>query len=364
MHPLERTLYVRQMALRRMINRWGDNTGPTACVDHGANPGLVSHFTRQALTEIGERVLREDLAGYRRPVIEHALAERQYNLLAEAVGLRVVHISERDTQITNVPKEVNEFVNTWSVEGFYEEGTAPAEMGWGTHERRMPDGAYRHHDDGPCNQICLPQMGIKTWVRSWVPCGEITGMVVRHGEAFSISDHLTVWGENGHARYRPTVHYAYCPADVAINSLHELEMRNFDLQSRQRILEDHEIVSGRDEMGVLLMGHDFKAWWCGSLLSIDETRAIVPGQNATTLQVAASVIAATAWMCDNPEAGLRIPDELPWDYILGRARPYLGTCFSESVDWDPLSTRNHFFSNYEQRFLDPSDPWQFVNFQV
>ena len=73
---------------------------------------------------------------------------------------------------------------------------------------------------------------MKTWVRSWVPCGEITGMVVRHGEAYSISDRLTVW-ENGKAVYRPTVHYAYCPCNAAINSLHELEMRQFKLQEKQ-----------------------------------------------------------------------------------------------------------------------------------
>src|ERR687895_416551 len=49
-------------------------------------------------------------------------------------------------------------------------------------------------------------------------------MVIRHGEAFSISEYLTV-EENGEAVYRPTVHYAYCPADAAIASLHELHMR-------------------------------------------------------------------------------------------------------------------------------------------
>jgi homospermidine synthase len=43
-------------------------------------------------------------------------------------------------------------------------------------------------------------------------------MIVRHGEAFTISDKLTVW-EGGKAIYRPTVHYAYCPCDAAIASL-------------------------------------------------------------------------------------------------------------------------------------------------
>src|SRR5919202_4770919 len=99
-------------------------------------------------------------------------------------------------------------------------------MGWGTHELTLPPGA-RLHNSGPRNQICLTSYGINTWVRSWVPCGEIVGMVVRHGEAFTISDHLTVW-DGDRPVYRPTVHYAYCPADVAIMSMHELEMRRWE----------------------------------------------------------------------------------------------------------------------------------------
>ena len=56
-------------------------------------------------------------------------------------------------------------------------------------------------------------MGINTFVASWVPPDHhIVGMVVRHGEAFTITEKLTVW-EDGKAVYRPTVHYAYCPCD-------------------------------------------------------------------------------------------------------------------------------------------------------
>src|SRR3954454_24417838 len=253
LHPLDRTLYVRHMAIRRMMARWGDNNGPTAVLEHGTNPGLVSHFVKQALVEIAAKALKDEHIVMGRPAVEKCLADERYNELAQALGVKVVHIAERDTQISNVPKQVNEFVNTWSVEGFYEEGIAPAELGWGTHEKQMPLGAYQHAGEGPGNQICLPQPGCKTWVRSWVPCGEITGMVVRHGESFTMSEHLTVW-DGPSPVYRPTVHYAYCPAADAVASMHELEMRHFDLQSDQRILND-EIVSGRDELGVLVMGH-------------------------------------------------------------------------------------------------------------
>jgi homospermidine synthase len=358
-HPLDRTLYVRHMALRRMIAGWGDNHGPSAVVEHGANPGLVSHFTKQALEEIGTRVVKD---GAGSPGLEAALAAERYNDLAHLLGLKVIHISERDTQITSQPKEVNEFVNTWSVEGFYEEGIAPAEIGWGTHEKRLPPLASQHAGDGPGNQICLAQMACKTWVRSWVPAGEITGMVIRHGEAFTICDHLTVW-DRDRPTYRPTVHYAYCPADVAVLSMHELEMRQFELQQRQRIMGD-EIISGQDQLGVLLMGHPYTAWWTGSLLSIEETRALVPHQNATTLQVAASVLGALRWMVGEPRGGVRVPDELPWRTVMDVAYPYLGTCWSGAVDWDPLRTRANYFDDYNGRAFDRADPWQFTNFLV
>ncbi len=364
-HPLDRTLYVRHQTIRRKVEAWPDNAGPTAVLEHGANPGLVSHFVKRAIGEISQSLLRDGRAGSAAKFIEGALAEGRYNTLAMLTGVKVVHISERDTQITNEPKRVDEFVNTWSIEGFYEEGVAPAELGWGTHERWLPHNAHVHDDDGPCNQIAIAQPGMETWVRSWVPAGEILGMVIRHGEAYTMSDHLTVWNDDGKAKYRPTVHYAYHPTDAAIMSVHELRMRNWKMQSQQRLLTN-AIVSGRDELGVLVMGHDYKSWWTGSLLSIDESRAILPGQNATTLQVACSVLAATAWMIDNPNAGVNVPDDLPWSYVLDIAYPYLGTFHSGPVDWDPLATRNDLFPGFGNGPLriDPSDPWQFANFVV
>ncbi|HZX55006.1 MAG TPA: saccharopine dehydrogenase C-terminal domain-containing protein, partial [Ilumatobacteraceae bacterium] len=364
-HPLDRTLYARHMQLRRMIARWGSNDGASAVVEHGANPGLVSHFVKQALGEIATRILTEGRAGARLAGLESALAAEAYNELGHLTGTKVVHISERDTQIADRPKEFGEFVNTWSVDGFYEEGVAPAELGWGTHELRLPGNAYVHNGEGPRNQICLAQPGMATWVRSWVPCGPIHGMVIRHGEALTMSDHLTVWDEFGNALYRPTVHYAYCPSESAIASVHELRQADWSMQGRQRILND-EIISGRDELGVLLLGHDFTGWWTGSLLSIDEVRSVVSGQNATTLQVAGSVLAAVTWMIERPNEGLRVPDELPWQDILAVANKYLGTLHSGPTDWTPLRDRNDLFPAFgdESDGLDLEDPWQFGNFLV
>ncbi|KXK50707.1 MAG: Homospermidine synthase [Chloroflexi bacterium OLB13] len=358
--PNKRTLYVRHMMLRDLKESWAD-AGPTAIVEHGANPGLVSHWTKVALTDIGKAMLAQNVSPHKHADIERFLSERAWNRLAMTLGVKVIHISERDTQITNLPKRVNEFVNTWSVAGFHEEGIAPAEMGWGTHERHMPENAWGY-DYGPGNQICLSQMGINTLVRSWVPAsGEIIGMVVRHGEAFTISDHLTVRDENGRPLYRPTVHYAYHPCDSALVSLWELKMRSYELQPAQRILRD-EITDGMDELGVLLLGHDLNGWWVGSQLDIHETRRLVPGQNATTLQVAASILGAVTYMVNHPDLGLCVTDDLPHEDILAVANPYLGPCPSVQTDWTPLKNYTDAFSPWNGRRIHPDDVWQFGTF--
>ena len=355
---LDRTLYPRHMRIRKMMKTW-DKKGPSAVVEHGANPGLVSHFTKAALVEIANKLKAENKGNEK---IEKALQEEKYNELAHLLGVKVIHIAERDTQITDKPKKVDEFVNTWSVEGFYEEGIAPAEIGWGTHEKELPKNASMHKDDGPSNQIAIAQPGAKTWVRSWVPDFETIGMVIRHGEAFTITEHLTVKDYSGKDIYRPTVHYAYCPSNEAIVSMTELEMRQWDLQKNQRILNE-EIIDGEDRLGVLLMGHEYKSWWYGSMLSIHDARKLVPGQSATTLQVACSVLAAAMWMIENPNEGVLVPDQLPWKYVLDIAIPYLGQMRSVQVDWDPLKTRNDLYKGLNQRNYD-SDPWQFSNFLV
>ncbi|MFM7775620.1 MAG: saccharopine dehydrogenase NADP-binding domain-containing protein, partial [Actinomycetota bacterium] len=321
-HPLERTLYYRHMRMRDMKSRW-TKTGATAIVEHGANPGLVSHLVKKSLVDIATRALKE---GKVSSDVETALVNENYQSLAHALNVKVIHISERDTQVTNKPKQWGEFVNTWSVEGFYEEGVAPAELGWGTHEKSLPTNAYEH-PSGPKNQIAIAQPGATTWVRSWVPNFEIQGMVIRHGEAFTISDHLTVW-DNGKAIYRPTVHYAYCPSNEAIVSMKELEMLNWELHKNQRIMND-EITAGDDRLGVLLMGHPYKSWWTGSLLNIEDSRKLIPGQSATTVQVSSAVYAAVAWAMKNPCAGLLVPDELPWREVLGYAEKYWGGIHSE-----------------------------------
>ena len=356
--PLEKSLYYRQMILRKMTA--GGSTSTSAVVDHGANPGLISHFTKKGIVDIALKVIRDKAVTKKETKnLESLIHHRKFANLAMELGIKVIHISERDTQITNRPKEVDEFVGTWSIEGLREEGMAPSELGWGTHEKELPPLATVP-EYGPKNQIFLSQMGMNTWVRSWIPYQEIIGMVIRHGEAFTISDKLTVW-KGKKAIYRPTVHYAYMPCDETISSLYELRARNYELQPKLRIMGD-EIVKGEDILGALLMGHRYNSWWTGSILSIEESRRLVPHQNATTMQVAIGVVSATMWMIENPNRGFCIPDDLPYDYVLKIAKPYLGRLVSEPSDWTPLKNHKIFFKENPNYYPDKKNIWAFKNF--
>ena len=337
---------LREAALAVRRNHPG---GPTAVLTHGANPGLVSHFVKQALVDVArsedpQAAIPADRAGWGR--------------LAERLGVKAIHIAERDTQVSSIPKSPGEFVNTWSIDGFFSEGSQPAELGWGTHERHLPDDG-RRHDFGSGAAIYLMRPGAGTRVRSWTPLeGPYTGFLITHNESISIADYFTV--RDGEAvRYRPTCHYAYHPCDDAVLSVHELGGKNWQLQPDKRLMMD-EIIDGIDELGVLLMGHRRGVYWYGSRLSIDQTRRIVPYNNATSLQVTAAVLGGMVWAIEHPRAGIVEPEELDFARILDVAAPYLGDVVGVWGDWTPLDDRERLFPEE----LERSDPWQFKNIRV
>ena len=322
---------------------------PTAVLTHGANPGLVSHFIKQALLNIAADTGVE--AG--NPASREAWAK-----LAQTLGVKVMHIAERDTQVADRPKLPNEFVNTWSVDGFVSEGAQPAELGWGSHEKHFPADGARHTSGSRC-AIYLKRPGASVRVRTWTPqAGPFHGFLITHSEAISLADYYTVLdGEK--VVYRPTSHYSYHPSDAAVLSVHEFAGRNWHLQDSTRIMMS-EITQGIDELGVLLAGHKKNAYWFGSQLSIGEARKLAPYNSATSLQVTVAALSGMIWAMENPERGVVEPDEMDFRRCLEICKPYLGPVVGKYTDWTPLYQRGELF----EEDLDQADPWQFKNVRV
>ena len=69
--------------------------GPTAVSTCGANPGMVSWFVKQALLDVAEAT------GHAAP---EPKTREDWGRLAQALGVKGIHIAERDTQRAKTPK--------------------------------------------------------------------------------------------------------------------------------------------------------------------------------------------------------------------------------------------------------------------
>ncbi|WP_181703014.1 homospermidine synthase [Chthonobacter albigriseus] len=346
--PATRSNYrLRESVLAERRENPGGTTAVSCC---GANPGMVSWFVKAALVDLArdlgiDAVEPTDRAGWA--------------ALMQATGVKGIHVAERDTQRARLPKPMNTFWNTWSVEGFISEGLQPAELGWGTHETWKPETA-REHETGCKAAIYLLQPGADTRVRTWCPTlGAQFGFLVTHNEAISIADYYTV-GDPAAPEFRPTCHYAYHPCNDAVLSLHEMFGRAGEAQPVRHVLGEEELVDGYDELGVLLYGHGRNGYWYGSKLTVEEARTLAPYQNATGLQVSSAVLAGMVWALENPAEGIVEADEMDFRRCLEVQTPYLGKLSGAYTDWTPLHGRPGFFPED----IDTLEPWSFRNILV
>jgi homospermidine synthase len=291
----------------------------TAVVAHGANPGLVSHFVKRGLQRLAIR-----------RGIDSGLP---FAAIAKALDIRTIHIAERDTQDDGLPLGADEFANTWSVDGLMAEAQQPAELGWGTHEKDLPPGGKRH-GEGSQAGIFLDACGATVRVKSWVPSsGAQRAYLITHHEALSIGDFLSLRDEDGSLVYRPTVFYAYRPSAKTCASLDAWVRSGFKPRAAKTLMRD-AIRTGQDELGVLFV-FEGGVYWYGSTLTNAQARTLAPCNNATSLQVNASIVAALQWMLKHPHEGVTEAEYMDHDEVLSAAAPYLGTVHEAMSDWQP-----------------------------
>jgi homospermidine synthase len=318
----------------------GKTTAISCC---GANPGMVSWFVKEALLNLASDTNIE----FTMPKTRNEWASLMMKL-----GIKTIHIAENDSQQANIHRDKGTFINTWSVDGFLAEALQPSELGWGTHENNLPIDGHVHTYGSKC-AIYLDRCGGDVRIQTWTPTkGSHFGFLVTHNEAISISHYFSVESENG-LLYRPTCHYAYKPTSIATDSIIEVFSNNKQLPLMKKVLNADEIQSGKDELGVLLMGHERNAYWYGSQLTIEEARNLAPYQSATGLQVSSALLAGLIWAIKNPNEGLCETEEIDHDFCLNIQRQYLGEVSGYYTDWKPSVLGNK-----------DSDPWQFTNIEI
>lgn len=314
---LAESLYQRRTKV--MMHKDQLATGASALICHGANPGLVSHIAKQALLDVAEKI-----TGIKPST---PTEQNDWARLFKETGIVTLHIAERDTQISDKGRRPNEFVNTWSIDGLLDESFEYTGFSWGTHEHELPEHLVQTTDqtDG-CRFIQLARYGATTKVRSWIDShGIYHGFVIPHAEAFSLAEYFCYLDESTQQSYHPTVHYVYQPCNDALVSLHDAVAQYQHSPSFNKRLLHEDIVEGKDELGVLVLRHNSaEVYWLGSKLSIAEARNLVTHNNATSLQVAVSVLAGMVYIMQNPQLGLIEAEQCDFKAALAIAQPYLG----------------------------------------
>lgn len=271
----------------------------TAVIAHGANPGLVTHLTKEILDAL-------------------CPTYRFWAHKAQALKVRSIHISEVDTQVSSKSFPDHTFVNTWSANGFMSELEQRVEIGLGSHESISGKNAFSF---GQQSAVWMDSPGRLTDVQTWVPSfGFHKAKLITHHESISLASLLTI-SVDQRVLYRPTVHYSYIPCPAARKSIDGWNERNVEPAAMEVLRDD--IVDGFDELGVLL-DCDGTLLWHGSRVSIQEARRVAPFNNATSLQVVGGILGAISWAMKNPFRSVVEAEDMDHEHVLRVARPYLG----------------------------------------
>lgn len=301
----------------------------TAVMNHGMNPGLVSHFVKMLLKCI---VKSSDNTNN-----IQLYKQNKYNEVAKNLGLTLIQIAERDNQVTHLLSNERTFYNTWSVIGLLDEATIKAEISWGTHEQKIPQGAdvSKLKDSG---QIYLQQMGYQVRAKTFEPeGGQFTGYCIPHAECYSLVDFLSVKNAStNEVIYRPSAYYTYLIPDTAKLICHYVDycLDNHGLPHEEHVLRSDEIVCGYDSVGCLIhFGKNGKKYWMGSIVDNDSAKKISGEITGTCIQVGIGVLSCMEWMINNPYQGIIEPEDVNTNFVLSYSKKWLGKfCYKDVTD--------------------------------
>ncbi|CAD8110027.1 unnamed protein product [Paramecium primaurelia] len=306
--------------------------GPTALLETGFNPGIVSHCVKRGLEDCAKHYIENSQRDYNLNDLRKYLNQKNHSKLAQALGVHTIHCSETDNQLmSEIPKDVKtKFYNTWSCRGFLTEGLVPIQVARGSHEDTHIPNCYTIRD-GKTIVSKIPSVNI--WAKSWVPNEDITGVLIPHGEAYSIQDYLS----DPETGYSPSQYYVYdynplakefiknLPPDATIENTHP------DMEVIHPM--NYPSLKGWDKVGALLIMKNNRAWWTGSIMDEIDSSKIYNGMfGPTVLQVVAGVYGGFLWTCQHQNIGAHFSEDVDTDDLIRISEHLMGRFISIPVD--------------------------------
>ena len=198
-------------------------------LQHGNNPGLVSHFVKAGLEYIVKKQFKKN------EYLNKLLKENKFNELAKELKLKEIHVNDKDYQKVKDIFDENKLYSTWSVDSFFFEMLSEATANIGTDEK--------YYNEENCKRIDFKNgflefkdLAINKVGKTYYPKGKFEAYLVPHEETITIAKNLEV-KKGEETIYRPTVVFLYSPCEYAIQYLKNAKV-NSDYISDFHTMQD------------------------------------------------------------------------------------------------------------------------------
>ena len=327
--------YPTQNALYDALENFKNNNtiNFNGCIDSGANPGMITHFTILGLFSMARYAIEKKT--HDSDKIEILLKNKDISGLAEILKVDVIHISEIEQIEPNNPSKLKGFVtNSWCLRSFLDEWHANAEVSIGTHDQIALSG--KGYTKIPLSNPPAVKCPYPLYMKTAAPKNIFTGKIVLHPETLEISKLFSSKNHN------PTVAFIYHPSRLPRQNLEEKNWK--ELPTKIFDESNSGPLNGSETMGATLISSrdDIPPRWFGSIITCEQEREIGAKSNPTTLQVAAGIISHLILSMENIGKGLCMPHDFDSEKIMEIARPFLGTIvdinlpFRLPTSWEEL----------------------------
>lgn len=310
-------------------------------LQHGNNPGLVSHFVKEALHYVVETQFKKNKD------LKKLLKENKYNEVAKHLGLKMIHVNDIDLQKIDEEFNIDKLISTWCIDSFFFELLSEATQNIGTHENNI--------DENICKKLDLEKgfleykdLAVDTKIKTVYPGGYFEGYLVPHEETITIANSLEVY-EDEKVIYRPSVMFVYKPCHLAEDYLEKsrtkiedenLAVRGHLCPKDSEVVYKEKIKEGTEYVGILLIGENFKPVWVGNRVEMNYLYKQKNSfwQTPTITPVAMSALAGLCWMLKNKDKGnIYFPDDIEdYNYILKIAEKYISKTIYHTFEKDVL----------------------------
>ena len=311
--------------LRDKLKKRNDVNKYPIVLQHGNNPGLVSHFVKAGLEYIVKTQFKNNTK------LNKMLEENRFNELAQEIDLREVHVNDNDLQEIKEIFDENKLYSTWSIDSFFFEIISEATANLGTDEKIDYEEKIKNIDNDN-GFLEFKDIAIDKMVKTYYPKGKFEGFLVPHEETITIAKSLEIKREDK-VIYRPTVMFVYSPCDYAVKYLKLARVNNYlnpDISKPQdkensiirgfkypkkfEIVYKEHIKKGTEYVGVLLLGSKFDPVWIGNRIKknfLYKNKKTSFWQTPTITPVAMSALAVCCWMIKNKDkGGIYFPDDI------------------------------------------------------